>query len=326
MERKKMVIIVLITLVLTVSGCDLLMNIFSPSVGVFNAANEIVPTFESTSSRSISTEWPYSPTYELFYALQPYNNETDEGKIDASNFFKLMYDADQNISSALRVGAAIDEKVIQEPFEFGNDITYDYAANETITGSKGPQTRGFAYKERGDDIHFLSTWKYEEEETKVTLGQIQGSYNSVTGELDFKQAYVVNYGGEEYYSVRSEVTGNQLTHTFDLKIATASNDSMGFHGMSIAGSGISQGSGSYFLIKMNDGTDLIQNGERFYVFEGTASETELQAMDALGLTYSALPETVTDYSVKVNDIVLFVGTDMPTSLEDFNNGNISLTF
>ena len=338
MKIRNLISIIVLSLLLVITGCDLLSSVFNKSPGVFEAATKVAPSFEA--NRSIGSRelaWKSGSgnrVYELFYKLRMYNDEIDGGIIDSSNFYKLMFEVDNAIGAALREGKEIDKRVIQEPFEFGNDFEYDHAANISETTNKGDQERGLAYRMDGDIIHFLISWKYDET-GQVTLGQMQGSYDPVLGDLGFEMIYMVEYTERnEKYMVRSKITGNELDHTFDMTMATASDDTMGFHGMTLVGSGISEGESAFFLIKLNDGTDLtmdpldegVENVEKYFVFPGNATETTLKEMNNEGTAEADLPDTVTAYKIKIDEMEMYSKDDIPTSLDDFASSSITLEF
>lgn len=357
--KKILTFITIVTVISFIIGCELIGELFSEeednyswdsgtvepiNLGIFDAANNIIPSFEE-STRAISTDWDdKSATKVLFMMLQKFDPVTDMGILDGSNLFAFIYDANESVGNALAKAKRIDSTLIQEPFEFGNDFFYDHAINDSYTSEGNEYNMGYAYKVDGEQINVLATSGILGTESN-TLGQIQGYYNPDTGDMKFDMIYLVDYvGSDENYSVRGEVFGNEITHNFEMTIATSGG--AGELGTSISGKGISEGDNAYFLIKMNDGEDMVQNGVRYYIFNAESDETTLKDMNVYGYktetAYEALHEVdqvyyeklidATDYgaiSAYIDDVEsqeLFTIDDMPTSLNDFNNGDISLTF
>ena len=292
------------------------------NINIFEASKEIAPSFDET---AVKTEWdPDDPMEALFNGFRMFDPEIHQGIIDGSNFFRALYDMNENLEMMLEVAEAIDPVVIQEPYEFGNSVVYDHAANTYEEESGRTYTDGYAYRIDGDVIHYLVTYRVTENEgLQSTLGQLQGSYNSVSGDLDLAYIYLVEYSDGVYYGVRNEITGNELTHEFELRMVNYDS-----HGgvTSMAGKGLSQGEDAFFLVKMDYGYGEDPYGERYYVFPSTADEAFLQAMDRTGLQYEELPVEVADFQADVNDLVLFVTEDLPTSHTDFNDSDITLAF
>lgn len=293
-------------------------------INLFAASNEIAPSFEESVAKE-EEEWTWgNHMYGLFNKFRVYDHAIHEGLIDGSNFFKAIYGMEEELGEMFEYAEAIEETVVEEPFEFGNSYLYDYAANVDFSeGEDGNDKSSFAYRIDGDTINFLVAYTYNEEEDKVTMGQLQGDYNPVSGDLELAMVYLVDYGFEQY-TVRNEISGNTETHEFALRMATS-----GSYGLdtSVAGKGVSDGEGAHFLIKMNVvgemGDDL---GERYFVFTSDADEAYLQAMDPNGLAYADLPATVADYSADVQNMELFVAESLPSSLSEFNGGDISFVY
>ncbi|MBU8871846.1 MAG: hypothetical protein KOO60_13350 [Gemmatimonadales bacterium] len=293
------------------------------AINLFEAAKGVAPSFAETTTKAASEL--EDPMEYLFNTFRMFDPEIHQGIIDGSNFFRVLFDMDESLEDIFDITEAIDPVVIQEPFEFGNSITYDHAANtHEDEGTGNIYDSGYAYTLEGETIHFLVTYRISEDEgTHITMGQLQGSYDMEEGDVDLAMIYLVEYNGEEYYVVRNEIAGNELTHEFELRMAIS-----GSHGggSAIVGKGISQGENAFFLLKMNYGYELAEAGERYYVFPADADETFLQEMDREGLQYEDLPVEVADYQADIQSKALFVPADLPTGHVDFNDSDISLDF
>lgn len=293
-----------------------------PGMSLFDAAQEVAPSFAESGAKS---EWDHGdPLYQLFNKFRVYNPAVHNGVIDGSNFFKALHTLDEEMGRMFESTGDIAPTVIQEPFEFGNSFEYDHAANAVYSDTPGEERKsGFAYRMDGDTIHFLIAYEYNENGgNQQTLGQLQGSYDPSSGLIDLAMVYLVDYG-DSYYVVRNEISGNEITHEFEMRMANSSNNNWG---ATLVGKGISQGDDSYFLVKMNLGGGLVEDGERYYVLPTEADEAYLQALDRDGLTYEELPSSVSDVAADVQAMTTFLPADLPVGHADFNDGDIDLDF
>ena len=294
----------------------------TPDINLFEASLDVAPSFAETVAK---TEWDHGdPIYQLFNKFRVYDPLIHNGVIDGSNFFKALHSMDEELVQMFEDAEEITSTVIQEPFEFGNSFEYDHAANVVFSEAEGEEERsGYAYRMEGEAIHFLIVYEYNENSgTQQTLGQLQGSYDPSSGLIDLAMVYLVDYG-DSYYVVRNEISGNETTHEFELRMATSGDSGWG---ATVAGKGVSQGEGSFFLVKMNLGEDLVGLGERYYVISSEADEAYLQDMDRDGLTYDNLPSSVSDYAAEVQAMTVFLSADLPVGHANFNNSDISLEF
>lgn len=324
-------LIAMTTLLLIIGACseDSTTNPTTTSleIDLFAAAKQVAPSFDEVpSTKNEKDEWePDDPMAYLFNTFRMFDPEIHQGVIDGSNFFRALFDMDENLQYMLEITDEIDPVVIEEPFELGNSITYDHAINTTEDDGGGNLYKtGYAYRVDGDTVHFLVTYQVTENDgAQITMGQLQGSYDTIGGDIDLAMVYLVDYAGDSYYVVRNEITGNKVTHAFELRMTISGN---GGYGTTIAGKGISQGDGAYFLIKMNYGDGMTGHGERYYVFPSDADEAFLHDIDRAGLQYDALPPEVADYQAAVRDKALFTTGDLPVGHVDFNNSDITLEF
>jgi hypothetical protein len=285
---------------------------------LFNAVMEAAPTFEPTLSKGGQSKGTWEsgyPMYQLFLILRDYEYPRDEGKIDNNNIYKVIHDIGKLYGDATSVCQPITEKVIDSPYDFGNSVTYNRAANET-DGSDG-YTLGYAIKEEGSIKYSLLTMH-----TAVGLDSydvMQSSYDEATGEVDVDMANLVDYGAGNYFAIRLDLSGNVNTHEFSLRFI---NYSSGGYQISLVGKGISKGSGNYFLFKVKDSNTLLI--EKYFCFPADADEDTLREMSDEG---SDTPDAYcVVYQPAVDVMAFFEEADVPKAVTEFTNSSIFLDF
>ncbi|MBU8869682.1 MAG: hypothetical protein KOO60_02295 [Gemmatimonadales bacterium] len=295
-------------------------------IAIFEASKDIAPSFADSETKAA---WDLNGhMFGLYHKLRAYDDAIHQGVIGMDNFFKSLHTMEEDLFEAMQYAEAIDPTVIEEPYEFGNSDTYEFAANVDFAEEDGTTDQySFAYRLDGDAIHFLVIYRQEqsEPENKVEICQFQGILNPESGDLELKIVSFVDYVDDEYYcSVLNEISGNTETHEFQLRMATSGSGGLD---ATIVGKGISSGEESYFLIKMDIvddmGTDL---GDRYFVFPSGADEAFIRAMDTDGLAYADLPDSVNDFAEDVQALEFYVEEDLPTSQSEFNGGNTILVF
>ena len=222
----------------------------NPNIAIFEASKAVAPSFADSEAKDA---WDLNGhMFSLYHKLRAYDHSIHEGTIGMDNFFKSLHTMEEDLTEAIQYAEAIDPTAIEEPFDFGNTETYDFAANIDFTEEGGSTDQySFAYRIDGDAIHFLVIYLQEQDEVenKVEICQFQGVLNPESGYLELKILNFVEYIDDQYYcSVLNEISGNTETHEFQLRMATS-----GSYGIdsTIVGKGISNGENSYFLIKMN---------------------------------------------------------------------------
>jgi len=329
MKRKKSIFLcfnVIISTLLLFSYCS---DGGSDSNFFFESAKDVGPRFEEAASKSTgmyraTTTWESGDSiYEMYMKLRDFDPSIHSGVIDSSNVYKLIYDAGGLYNEAKENGESITSQIIFPAFDLGQSVVYDYAKNYNEGTS---YYYGLAYREAGGLFYALLCSKvFEESGPQTTPSVMQCTYNESTGDLEIYMAYLVNYPSGEVYSVRTELIGNDQTHSFDLRIISYnSSPSSQANWRSWAGKGVSQGAGNYFLLKMNSNFD---NTDRYYVFPAGSTDDDLKAMDSDGYAYADLPSTVDSYKEDVQAKTFFTVAEVPTALTDFPNVNhIDLSF
>ena len=248
-----------------------------------------------------------------FQLLRNYTYPDDEGKVDMTNIYKVLWEASHYIDDAAMmcspISAVTDSAIAPYPFSDFLGHTYDCGGSQAESGGYGSSA---AYRASGDDRYMLVSYKWAPDATQqIAIGVIQASYNDVTKDVSLIFAQAVNYpagstmGGStgNGFATRTRITGNSATHAFELKMLTQM--------ASLVGKGISQGTGNYFLIR---------NGTDYYCLPAGATETDLAAIAPTDLanvsanceSYKTAVSTMTPYDIS---------TDVPNiDLSDFNHG------
>lgn len=296
----------------------------------YNAVMDITPVIETTSStsavRAVTTSWDSgNPAYEIFNAFQEYVFPRDEGVIDTSNVYKLLFEAgnsyDRAVDSAVELPALT---VIVSPFDF-----------EDVAGSYTHASSNYALLKDGDTVHALLTWIWDED-PKFSYGVFKGDFNTATGDIELDMAYLVDYppdgdpdGGDSNYCLRTYISGNEDTHSFTLRASKVGTQD-GYYAISMVGTGISRSDNpdNYFLLKIIDNDNLSGYPEgRYYKFSAGADETAFKAHPINGYAvgefndpdgYTAILDSMTFFSLD--------GSDHATSVSDFLNSDLVLKY
>lgn len=330
-------VVVCCLLALVFFGCA--GNPSPPDIDLQAAASQVTPVFAgsttaqalglSAASRAIADD---SPLYHLWYCLQEYDETVDSGQIDGSNIYMFLSDAKKELDAAFRSSDEIPPTEISAPFDFGEAGVYDHAGNREETDGAKITAFGTAYRVDGDVAHFLLTSRWDERETdngSLTLCQIQGSYDQANGDLDLNMTYLAQYASGERYIVRSEIVGNETEHSFQMRVGVFGVFAGGTaYGTSFVGAGVSRGVNNNFVIRLAQaGTSGDLEAEKYYVFPGDADMATIESMDPAGYATAAdLPSAVSEYATTADGLQLFTYTDVPHSLDDFNNSSIRLDF
>lgn len=316
----------------------------------YSDAMNTIPVIEATVSAAsisakglslkITTEWESgNPAYEIFNVLREYEYPRDEGVIDVSNIYKLLFEAGTQYSNAVdEINSAGDSEgdsdsedasetkfavsselatpaVVASPFDFGNDpVTYTHASDH------------YALALDGDAVQALLTWIWDESPT-MSYGVLEGSFNGTTGDITLDMAYLVDYEGEDDYSLRTFVSGNKISHQFTLKIAKCGHSS-GVCSTSMIGTGISRSDNAedYFLMKIIDGDNLSDFPEgRWFKVPASATEDDLMALSGTGSDLADIADP-NNYAEAIEELTFFAldGSDNATSVTDFESSDLIL--
>ena len=71
----------------------------------YNAARQTTPAITATASAdsiSINAFSPGTVEYSIYNLMRDYNNDTDNGKVDMTNMYKVLYEAGNGYDNAVR--------------------------------------------------------------------------------------------------------------------------------------------------------------------------------------------------------------------------------
>ena len=265
------------------------------SNAIYAAAREIAPVVAATSSSALTFQ-PGNPALArrsaaldmpwwsgnlgglIFQTIRDYQYPRDEGKIDATNLYKVLFEAGNAYESKAPLLATMAEKAVAAPFDFGAFAiadTYDKGKNGV-----GGEDVFMAAREVGSVKHMLVAMKQGDGSTIM-----QGVYDGGTKDLELNSMTVISYASGsmagDKYGIRSYIKGNEATHTFEFRFLEFSyNHTMDMHYYySVIGKGVSQGAGSHFLFYGEASNDSAFGSKTsgYYCFAATDTETEYQA-------------------------------------------------
>lgn len=278
---------------------------------LFTAVKQAVPTFmpaAKSADKTISDQ-AMMVAYQL---LRNYTYPDDEGVVDMSNIYKVLWETGRYLDEAPTRCAAVTEATDSalSPFPFSDFLGHSYALGMAL--EEGGYGTSIAYGVAGDERRMLATYKWAPDAAQqVAIGVIQAGHNAVTGDVAVRFAQAVRYppgstmGGVDGsgFAIRARIDGNSITHAFELKMAV--------NGTSIVGKGISRGAGNYFLFRC---------GEAYYCIPAEATEADLAALVPTDL--ANVPAEGAAYKDAVSAAVPYdpVG-DLPAiDLSDFGGG------
>lgn len=253
---------------------------------LFLAVKNTTPAFKSTVSAAPKNKTVSSiasaPTFTdpamnlAFQLLRDYSYPADEGKVDMTNIYKVLYEAGGYLSDAKSICSSMTTTTgsAVSSYAFSDFLGHSYDCGGTRAESGG-YGNSVAYGESGSDQYMLATYKWAPDSAQqITIGAIEAHLNLSTGNVELTFAQTVNYppgssmGGSpgSGFATRTFIAGNSATHAFELKIAMANS---GGYSQSLVGKGVSQGSGQYFLIR---------NGTDYYCLPAGATETDLMSI------------------------------------------------
>jgi hypothetical protein len=289
---------------------------------LFVAVRATVPSFTATVSTGVAktdigeSSAPLISDMAMnvaFQLLRSYTYPDDEGKIDMSNIYKVLYEAGRYLDEAPErcspISAVADGAI--SPFQFSDFLgqTYDCGGTMAESGGYGSSV---AYRVSGDQKYLLASYKWApESDQQIAIGVIEAAYDVATQDVSLIFAQAVDYpagssmGGEtgSGFATRARITGNAGTHAFELKMLAQY--------VSLVGKGVSQGAGNYFLFR---------NGNDYYCLPAGATESDLAAIASTDLDH--VSANCDSYKTAVSSAVPYdPSTDLPKiDLSDFDQG------
>ncbi len=253
--------------------------------------------------------------YEIFNLMREYDNAIHEGDVGIDNMYKALYQAGSFFQGAVSQCTSITESSITPPFNFGNTYTYNCAGNNET------EEHGFAVKQTTDEVTGIIGWRVYNYDGAGSdeKGVLEGYYNSATGEISLDLTAYVYYATTDDYSMRIELEGNELTHEFTIRLYKYTG---GGYSISIIGNGISQGTGNYFLFKIQD-TNALSTPKYFCYEASDVNQEFLQTKaeeDYTGEDSASVPAECSTYKTVVDAMTFFEVSDVPVEASDFNTG------
>ncbi len=278
---------------------------------LFTAVKQAVPAFQP-SAKSADKTISDQAMMVAFQLLRNYTYPADEGVVDMSNIYKVLWETGQYLDGAPARCATVAEATDNalSPFPFGDFLGHSYARG--VSSESGGYGNSVAYGEAGNERRMLVSYKWAPDATQqITIGVIQVAHDSTTGDVAVRFAQSVRYppgstmGGVDGsgFAIRAQIDGNSTTHAFELKMAIG--------GTSIVGRGISRGAGNWFLFRC---------GSAYYCIPADATEADLAALVPTDL--ANVPAGGAAYKDAVSAAVPYdLATDLPAiDLSDFNGG------
>lgn len=307
------------------SSCAFIPGLNSVSSDIFNQLKKTTPVFgATTAARSLAaggaaardfSSQDGGVLYAAYYTLRDFNHATDEGVVDRSNLYKIIYDVESVFEGATWAATSIGPEAVAAPFpKIASGAQYEFGgttANSSVV-----------YKKTGNAVDALVSWKWTEngKPDKDEIGIAKFASNPDTGDIAIDFAFSVDYKVSDSprdYNNRCVVSGNLKTHEFQFVYR--------IQGWNIAAKGVSQGSG-YMLFKYLDmGTTKYLvvpagAGMDFFAAEFNAASPKAVTDPAL------LPASVADYKDWVVAASFFADDDMFDDSTDLTNGGWKLSY
>ena len=181
--------------------------------------------------------------YTVYFTLRDFQSPRDEGVVDRSNFYKLLYDAETVLSGSYSYAEQLSSALeIASPFA-GIDTSatlFEYAANVE------DDSLSVAYTNTDETLEALMTWKWTEDSDpdKAERGIAYYIYNKETDDITIDMVYAVDYdisSPETEYNLRCMATGNSVDHSFQFSYLINST--------AVIAKGVSQGDDNYVIFK-----------------------------------------------------------------------------
>lgn len=259
------------------------------------------------------------PTRELAYIYQDYEFPRDEGVLDMSNVYKLLFETINSYSNSCCSAEELEEPAtIISPFDFGNESkVYTHAGDHSAFGREG------------DNIDFLLTQVSEAGSPTMGYNVMEGSINSVTGELVLDYVGMVDYtpGGDGDYCTRTHLEGNVYTREITLK-TLKNGTGEGSYALSTVSKGVvkSDSESDYILMKMIDNSKLSDYPDgRYYKFSSPLDIDYLKEYQSVGYPLGSISDP-NKYGDVIGLLEFFdlSGSENATSTDDFSNPALTL--
>lgn len=276
---------------------------------MFAAVKQAAPAFTAGTAKAEISDPALQVAFQL---LREYTYPDDEGVVDMSNIYKVLWEASGYMENASRGADPIDATDASiSPYAFSDFLGDDYSLGDAQEESDG-YGRSTAHAVVGTEQRMLVTYKWAPQPTdQITIGVIQARYDTTTTEVSLRFAQTVQYpagspmGGAEGdgFAIRARIDGNATTHAFELQMAIGET--------SLVGKGISRGDSNHFLFR---------SGDQYYAIAAGASEDDLAAITPT--TLAAVPDVCADYADAVSQATPYdLDTDLPAlDLSDFDGG------
>ena len=281
----------------------------------YNAARQTTPAITaavSAGSISVSALTPGSAGYNIYNLMRDYNNDTDNGVVDMTNMYKMLYEAGNGYANAVEGCSTVDEVEINAPYDLGLTDTYNCrGANGTMSDN---YAYGYAIREETSGLkHVLVGFRWAPTPAEqLSHGVMQGTYNETTGDLNIHALNNVVYPNNAGFTVRTHINGNKDTHAFTLSSIVGqlnTGHTAYTSSYTIVGKGVSRGDGNHFLFKIE---------ADYYCIEADATEADLESLTP------ATPEDLATgpcsvYKADVDGITPLETSELPKTIADFKN-------
>ena len=252
--------------------------------------------------------------YSVYFTLRDFQSPRDEGVVDRSNFYKLLYDAETVLSGAYNYADQLSAtQAIASPFA-GIDTSATLFANAANVEN---DSLSVAYNNTDDTLEALMTWKWLEQDNpdKAERGIAYYVYNRATHDISIDMVFSVDYDistPATEYNLRCKATGNSVDHSFQFNYLINST--------AIIAKGVSQGQDNYVIFKYSS-----DGGVHTYYLRVPAEEGEAYFKD---ICENHPEEILTDpaglddenYLEWIEGEAFMVEADLLTSTEQLNIG------
>lgn len=306
-----------INLVLMNQGCSQSDSGSSQSSNaLFVAVGQTLPKL-SASASLLSSPRAYtisdSNLNVIYQVLRSYTYPSDEGVVDMTNIYKVLWEAGryiENAGTACHSVTAFSDTSAPTPFIFKLNNSTDTLGHTYNCGYATAESGGYgssvAHSQSADGLtdYTMATYKWSpNSSSQIAMGQIQVQYNATSGDLALNFAQTVYYPAQSApqngFVTRTWISGNKTTHSFSMKIGIGHPAGTMTY---LVGKGISQGSGNYFLFR---------SGTNYYCIPATASEADIAALSATNYT-AAAAGNCSAYASDVQGMVPFTSNDVPS--------------
>lgn len=329
MVKVKLTIFGFLFLALMVNGCGQTLDTDSGgddtwTINFFSEASNTTPVFVPSARVTAAATWEGGNTmFDVFYTLREYVHAEDNGVIDRSNLYRLLYDVENHFNAVTaEVVALSSAEVIVPPFDFGNNVTYESAVNNMTSEVAAAITITEA------TVKGIVTWIWRDaaDPDHNEYGVLEATMNNTTKDLSVDFIFSVDYDASDTisdYNNRTKISGNSNTHAFEF-VQTIGGSTESNKLVQIVGKGISQGEGNYFLFKVKSNNNDGFSSPLYLVISAEATENTLMNMDVSSEAFTdpaSLPATVASYKDYVETTSFFAFSDILTDIADLNAGN-----